>query len=509
MQQYDISTFKKIFKGLDRAYGQYRSGDTKRNGKQGGQAYIVKNNVTDQLWKDHLEGKDPSLGIIPIMDDNKCHWGCIDVDSYPLDHKKIIQDIESKKLPLIVFRSKSGGAHIFLFTTEPVTAKLLREKLMDIASVIGYANCEIFPKQEEIRADRGDTGNFLNLPYFEGNEGNRYAFNSEGKSFSLNEFFDKYSKTALTAAQLENLQIIKEPDQESFDGPPCLENLMSKGIPEGGRDNTLYQYAVYAKKKHPDNWKEKIDTFNHKYMDRPLGSAQVQKTINQHEKKDYQFKCKDQPMCSVCNSGLCRSRQYGIGQSFSYDFDSLSKYESDEPIWFLNVGGKRLYLNTDSLYDQTKFAKACMEQLTILMAPVSKRDWIARIQALLATAETIEMPNEIRKVGQFDSHLESFILEQDEAAEIDEVLIGKAFKDDGKIFFKLKPLIDYLNKKRFTNFTETQMGARIRDLGGDSTKRRIREDKKLIHLWYVPENFAERDEKEFKTPDMKEQVPFA
>ena len=53
------------------------------------------------------------------------------------------------------------------------------------------------------------------------------------------------------------------------------------------------------------------------------------------------------------------------------------------------------------------------------------------------------------------------------------------------------------------------MGARIRDLGGDSTKRRIREDKKLIHLWYVPENFAERDEKEFKTPDMKEQVPFA
>ena len=153
MQKYDVATFKRIFQGLDRAYGQYRSGDTKRNGKEGGQAYIVKNNVTDQLWKDHLEGKDPSLGIIPIMDDNKCYWGCIDVDSYPLDHKKIVKDIEEKKLPLIVFRSKSGGAHIFLFTVEPVMAKLLREKLMDIASIIGYANCEIFPKQEEIRAD--------------------------------------------------------------------------------------------------------------------------------------------------------------------------------------------------------------------------------------------------------------------------------------------------------------------------------------------------------------------
>ena len=83
------------------------------------------------------------------------------------------------------------------------------------------------------------------------------------------------------------------------------------------------------------------------------------------------------------------------------------------------------------------------------------------------------------------------------------------FKDDEKIFFQFKPLIEYLNKKRFSNFTETQMGARIRDLGGDSTKRRIRKNKKLVHLWYVPEDFAERDEKELKTPNMKEQVPFA
>ena len=39
---------------------------------------------------------------------------------------------------------------------------------------------------------------------------------------------------------------------ELDDGPPCLATLMSQGIPQGGRDNTLYQYAVYAKKKWPD-----------------------------------------------------------------------------------------------------------------------------------------------------------------------------------------------------------------------------------------------------------------
>ncbi len=35
METYDVATFKTIFKGLERAYGQYRSGEQKENGKQG------------------------------------------------------------------------------------------------------------------------------------------------------------------------------------------------------------------------------------------------------------------------------------------------------------------------------------------------------------------------------------------------------------------------------------------------------------------------------------------
>ena len=168
MEIYNLATFKNIFRGLDRAYGQYRAGEQKENGKQGGKAYIVKGQVTDQMWLDHLEGKHPSLGIVPIMDDSNCYWGCIDVDMYPLNLKEIVEKIASKALPLIVCRSKSGGAHIFIFTTEPVSAKLMRDKLSDISAFLGFANCAIFPKQIEIRADRGDTGNFLNLPSFGG-----------------------------------------------------------------------------------------------------------------------------------------------------------------------------------------------------------------------------------------------------------------------------------------------------------------------------------------------------
>ena len=511
MEEYNLSTFKTIFRGLERAYGQYRSSEEKEEGKQGGQAYIVKGLVTDKMWEDHLNGTTPSLGIIPIMDNSKCYWGCIDVDMYPLNLKELVQKISQKKLPLIACRSKSGGAHIFIFTKEPVFAKLMRDKLSDIAAFLGFANCEIFPKQIEIRADRGDTGNFLNLPYFGGDDTKRYAINDEGKSYSLVEFFAKYTNTALTHDELRDLSTMKKSNGTSFDGPPCLEHLMNEKIPEGGRDNTLYQYAVYAKKKWPEEWQEKIDEFNHKFMDPRLPSKQVLKTVNQHEKKDYQYKCKDQPMCSVCNASLCKSRKFGIGDDYSHTVTDLTKYESDESVWFLNLDGRRMCINTDEFFDQAKFRKACMNTLNVLPNKMSERDWEKRIQSLLAEVVVIDMPEEVTKIGRFDNHLEAFIADQGEALTIDEILIDKAWAspDENIIYFRLISLEKYLTKQRFNNFSSTQMCARIRELDGDSTKKKIRN--KLHHLWFIPKNFQEIDKKDtsdLAIPDLTQKVPF-
>ena len=51
---------------------------------------------------------------------------------------------------------------------------------------------EIFPKQTEILVERGDTGNFLNLPYFNGTKGLRYAINDNGSASTLEEFYKLY-----------------------------------------------------------------------------------------------------------------------------------------------------------------------------------------------------------------------------------------------------------------------------------------------------------------------------
>ena len=130
--------------------------------------HTVKQVVEEKLWQAHLDGVGPSLGIIPIRADNTARWGCIDIDTYPIDYRKIINTIRNLQLPLVPCRSKSGGMHIFLFFKNPVSARLVREKLREVASGLGYSAVEVFPKQSTILIEKGDLGNFLNLPYFEG-----------------------------------------------------------------------------------------------------------------------------------------------------------------------------------------------------------------------------------------------------------------------------------------------------------------------------------------------------
>ena len=48
--------FKIIFEGLKIAYGQYQKGERSENGtKQKGKAFIVRKNVSDDLWEKHLQ----------------------------------------------------------------------------------------------------------------------------------------------------------------------------------------------------------------------------------------------------------------------------------------------------------------------------------------------------------------------------------------------------------------------------------------------------------------------
>ena len=452
-----IEKFKNIFEGLKIAYGQYQKGDVAANGdKQKGKAFIVRKNVSDDLWEKHLQGEGPALGIIPIREDNTCRWGCIDIDSYNLDHGSLIQSIRHLNFPLIVCRSKSGGAHVFLFTKEFIAASLMQSTLKKIAKVLGYEGSEIFPKQTEILVERGDTGNFLNLPYYNGTNGLRYALDDKGQAASLESFYSMYDQYACTNTQVKEIKIEEKKIEEAFPaGPPCLNKLASVGFGEGSRNNALFNIAVYYKQAHPDSWEDKIVEANIKHMEPKLSNSEVQQLIKSVNRKGYdKYRCKDAPINAVCQSGLCRTKRFGVGfgEEEMPQLGNLTKYKSSPPQWFLDVDGTRIELKTEQLYSSPLFALACLDQANLVVPVPKAKDWKQHfLKPMMNNLQEVEPLESLNPMNQLTGLLQDWTTNRQSARTMDDVFNKLPFTDENKQFtyFRMDDFYAFLKKNNW------------------------------------------------------------
>ena len=503
-----MKKFIEIFTGLERAHGcTYVEKKNVDGTKVKGQSFVKRQQVTEDLWKNHLKGCEPSLGIIPINEENKCRWGCIDIDSYAgFDHKKLIKQITKLNLPLVTTRSKSGGAHIFLFTTVPVDAELIRKKLVSIGSILGFGSSEVFPKQIELKS-KDDTGNFLNLPYFNCEKTTRYAFLENGEAASLDGFFGLYERNKLTPDQLEKL-IIKRQESELSDGPPCMETLAAEGISEGGRDNALFHYTVYAKKKWPSEWKNKIILFNEKVMNPPLDDASVERIKEQHDKKDWGYKCKDEPMCSFCDKELCRTRKYGIGGMALFPvLSDLQKIELDEPYYYVNVDGQRVKLdNVETLLEQRLFQRAVAKQIDKRPPRISPKEFGQYTDLLLAGIEKVPAPAGSSKIDQLQEHLEEFCTNRSSTTTTkDDISRGNVYTSEGKHYFIFsKFFYGFLQKRKWDE--KSQVTQQMLKDHFDCIDDRIMIGKKKISVMCV--NSFEKIEDNYKPKQFKPKDPY-
>ena len=148
-------------------------------------------------------------------------------------------------------------------------------------TLLGYGGSEVFPKQIQLKS-ADDTGNFLNLPYFNGNQTTRYAFKQDGEAATLEEFYTLYNE--IKQYDLDFVKI-ERPKSEYDDAPPCIELMALNKIPEGGRNNSMFHFGVYAKKKWPAEWKSKMTLFNATASTVPLSESEVEIIKRQHDKK--------------------------------------------------------------------------------------------------------------------------------------------------------------------------------------------------------------------------------
>jgi hypothetical protein len=464
--------FAQAFEGLARVYGRYdipagqkpngkgKVEGVRKDGAPGGSTRHIRpeDGLPEDVWPilfdDHLSGKH-GLGVVPINDQSLARFGAIDDDRYPVDPVAFNKLIREKKLPLIVCRTKSAGAHAYLFTKGFVPAELIHSKLLEWEVALGRPAAEVFPKQTRL-AGEADEGNWINLPYFGGDVSTRYALDPiTGESVSLEAFLDLIEKTSVTEEELRAIIApLDEASDDLFkDGPPCLQTLAARGFPEGSRNNGLFSIAVYLKKRYPADWADRIGQYNMAVMDPPMAAVEVTSTQKSVAKKSYSYKCKDQPIVSVCNRAVCLKRDFGVyggNDDPGVVFGPLTKLKTDPPTWIWDVDGVRLEVTTEQLMDQRAFARVAVERLNRLPALVKASTWEGIVRERIEAVEEVEVPEDATREGQLWVQLSKFCTGRSVGKKLDELLLGKPYTDEvvGRSYFCAADFLQFLAQHR-------------------------------------------------------------
>jgi hypothetical protein len=274
----------------------------------------------------------------------------------------------------------------------------------------------------------------------------------------------------------------------------------------------MFSLGLYLKKAFPEGWPDKLLDYNHKYFNPPLGLQELALIQKQLEKKDYRFKCKDDPLKSFCNPALCRQRKHGIGGDGpdSPQLSSLSKYASEPPLWFLDVNGKRVELETESLFNQLMFQKACMERLNVLPPTLKRPDWESQINGLLSEMVELEAITEASEdttiSGRFNELVEEFTTHLQQGMDRDEILMGRVWTDEENAVacFRIKDLEAHLRRNNFGTLSAPKMAQRLRELGGVPSSIHLKG--RTTRIWKLP--VFESQDSPFDTPTHSSEVPF-
>lgn len=477
--------FYDLFLGQTRAYGTYELSTDKKGNKVVGKALTIRETLTPEVWEGHLAGKQ-GIGIAPIDDQSNCTWAALDIDNYDgLEHRTIAKRLADEKLPLFVCRSKSGGAHVFIFFKQALAGAIVRAKLSEIAAHLGVGGCEIFPKQGTVLAERGDLGSWINMPYFAGASTTRYCVSATGESLSPESFVALAERSRVSEDFFSALKLAPE-ETALPDGPPCLQAITKKGVGPGFKHDVLFNYAIYARKYDPENWKIMVEEYNAKHCTPPWTAPELHKYIEGWEKKEYHYMCQCPALKAHCNRVACKTRKHGVGMTSGVPiFASLTRYCSEPAIFFAEVEGYgKVYLSSDDLNTLNRFQAACIGQLKFCPPQLKRDTWVDIVNDALKKCQDIPVPDEARGEGMLLQEFEDFIsLHPGERKE--DVTRGLPFFFNQRHWFVFNDFMEHLEQKKL-KVPRNRVMLALNQWGAQHEQWTLPPSNKRIRVWGVP-----------------------
>jgi hypothetical protein len=352
-----------------------------------------------------------------------------------------------------------------------------------LAASLGFAGCEIFPKQTALIVDKDDCPSWIFVPY--GGTGGRFpeqgCMTDSGNLMEIDEAMEYCKSKRITREQFVNLFAAdkaadengkrnskRHPDRifasegdkwdivdEIFhDGPVCLRVLSRRGVGQGQQNYFLSHSATFLKRKY-ENWEVALGWVNYNVLNPPGDHEKLGDMIKRWGKHKYEYQCKDEPMAGCCDAEACRHKRFGVGPngngSAGYPEFGLTIIEGSR-VMFCNIGSKRVQLTeNDLLYSKNIQAKylEMREHIPPLMKNEEHRAFVNRAMenATVVGAMALQRVNapELEKLaGWFARRVPAWIKrgEPDDKTDVVRVKV-----EEQRIYFKWVPLSDHLRQR--------------------------------------------------------------
>ena len=491
---------KSIFISRENTVGRSAPTNIYEGKKKKAKSWTEQRETTEEDWELHLTGKT-GVGQSPILENNSCWWGAIDVDNYDIDIDEISNRFANK--PFFFCRTKSGGLHIYLFFSKTFSAPKVKVFLEELVLLMCLPpsfdkngkkqKYEVFPKQTKV--PKGENhGNWLNMPYFNCTDTTQYCIYN-GVKLSLEQFIEKVNENKISSFK-------KILDTFNFSGaPPCLQDLLSCGVYSGSRDNFLLNSAIFFKQKFPDDWKEKLKNLNTKKIENPLSENEIEKIIKSSDKKDYSYTCAELKV--YCQKDVCyNKREYG--KAASNDLlgliEGLTKIQTTPPVYRVEISGKEIELETEALLNYKIFKLRVFEVVDVMLPPLTNNSWEEILSTCIDDMKMIEAPEDATKKSTVESSIEDFFLQRSVKDNMDAIGVGNVCADTAQkiYFFRREHLIEYLGKAGFKVGSD-KLFHLLESKGCKKPDKRPYVNNKQVRVWQLPfypeHTFTEENQK--------------
>jgi hypothetical protein len=519
-----LEKFINIFEGADHFYGQAKRINNPRSVKVEVNATTQKGTVTKELWQKHLDGVGSQLGIAPLKKDGTCKWGAIDIDKNNYDYQELLNKIRKLKLPLIMFRSKSGRAHVYMFMKNFHEAEEVKHVMKKLAAKIGVADIldRIYPMQTNM--DNVEYGSWLNMPYFDYEEGSTYAYTDDFEDATLEQFFEmheKYAQEDLTEFLQEEVESVTKPKkikQKTIEDffLPCTINALKDGggkIKTANRNDLLHHIFSWCKnsmekgiKKIPEfsnfDAKQLLHYFNKNYLDEPLEEKEINNTILKSENKEYNYLCRRPDIKRFCDPSACTRHICGITPEKALEIANakeamghIVEYKSNPPMFFEHTEVKdgkemkliRVEMSGSELINKEKWVNKLADAAQFphpAILDMKPKEFTLMQYSRLEKKVVEEAPEEADVDYEFKMLVYEFIRKQTVSFEKHALLDNACYVDrkTHELHFKISDLMSYLKTmkinepiRRITYKLKQVLNAKKTngDVYNDITKKRV------------------------------------